>query len=101
MHIHTYTNTYMGTTMAPGAVMNIQTYCNSLQHTATHYNALQHTAAHCGRYNDGTRCSYEYCNLLQHNATHCNTMQHTAAGTTMEPGAVMDISTYTYTLIYT
>jgi len=43
---------------------NIQSPCNTLQHTATRYNTQQHTATHS--------------NILQHTATHCNTLQHTA-----------------------
>ena len=74
---------------------NIETHCNTLQHTATHCNTLQHTATHCNTLQHtasltietdrsylSTRNTLQYtathCNALQRTATHCNTLQRTA-----------------------
>jgi len=81
------------------------THCNTLQHTAAHYNTLRHTATHCDTLqhtaNTATHCNTlpsreihtrhtallcrdlrrgpaTHCDTLRHTATHCNTLQHTA-----------------------
>ena len=91
-HPHKTQEVFSATTIPMLYAIQMDTYCNTLQHIVPRCNILQHMCGMMYEIQMGTLCNilqhmcgimYEIqmgtlCHTLQQIATHCNTLQHTA-----------------------